>query len=417
MELVDVSHLNHISRPEENTEILRRETPKDLSEWKAEVEEAMLQMKERISKLERQKLFDFSSDPRSFATAEDDGCGGLRTCIRLIQTKKASLFQCIWLAIIITIFLTLGITQFQHAKNNVNSEFKPEKKYKTINYGDEDNDIMYEMPYVYLFFNCRSLIQDEDNENYWTYDRLDKTISALLEAQNYFLNATSISYANSDYKMWSESLLIEEAIVLYEDAWVDGDSFLGYFRLKLSDPEPSLGTYRYTITMDMQNMSLDSTIWLDGFYVAVAREFDTLTWEETIYLPIDGALLDGSEIFSTVEYDEKVVSMYDNEELVFITTSLGGYWESDYDEDLAIFQLSIRGNPLVEYWEEYVAYDLIDWFFGMGGLLSISSVVFFWVAYYLSMFFGEKSTMGILPEFSFAFYNLEHILLLSEKLS
>jgi len=123
-------------------------------------------MKERISKLERQIFIDFSSYPESFATARNDGFGGLRTCLHLIQTKKAALFQFIWLMIIATIFVALGITQFQRAKSNLDSEFKPEKKYKTINYGDEENDIQYDMPYVYLFFNCRSLIEDKDNENY-----------------------------------------------------------------------------------------------------------------------------------------------------------------------------------------------------------------------------------------------------------
>jgi hypothetical protein len=51
----------------------------------------------------------------------------------------------------------------------------------------------------------------------------------------------------------------------------------------------------------------------------------------------------------------------------------------------------------------------------MGGILSISSTVFFWGAYYLAVGFGDKNAMGILPAMSFVFDNFETVHLLKEQ--
>ena len=70
---------------------------------------------------------------------------------------------------------------------------------------------------------------------------------------------------------------------------------------------------------------------------------------------------------------------------------------------------------MVEHWVEYIDYDYYDWLSGMGGVLSISAIVFFWGAYYMAVIFGDKNEMGILPEMSFVFSNFENVQLLKDQ--
>jgi len=74
-----------------------------------------------------------------------------------------------------------------------------------------------------------------------------------------------------------------------------------------------------------------------------------------------------------------------------------------------------QGNSMIDHWKEYVEYDILDWLSAMGGMINLASLLFFWGAYYLALLFGESFTMGILPEFSFVFHNLENIRLLRNQ--
>ena len=85
--------------------------------WKAAVERNMRELAERVTELEDRNHFGITEledrnhfgcqtkltwdNGQSYATTDNDGFGGLCTCIRLVRSKKAALLQCIWLFIFI----------------------------------------------------------------------------------------------------------------------------------------------------------------------------------------------------------------------------------------------------------------------------------------------------------------------------
>jgi len=388
-----------------------------LPDWKVVMEQDILELRERILKLERESFFGLTLETlrstKSFATAAADGYGGLRVCLHLIRSNGVARLQFIWFSIIAIIFLTKGLFEFVRAKENMDDNYKPVKMYKTIDYGDEDSDIQYEMPYIYMYFQCWNL-----DGSSWTDDRVNETLTALLESQNYFRNSTQIAYITGDFEMWLEHLPVVDVDILYEETWVYERSFIGYFRLKLSDPKTSLGAFQYYVNVNMPAMTLNGLIGLNGFWVSVSRETTTMNWEEIVNLPATKAI-QGSKISSIVDYEEKVVRMWNNKYVNYFTVSLGLHYEWDIDEfledwEIGLFSLTLKGNLLVEYWDEYVSYTYYDWLSSMGGMLSFASILFFWGAYYLATLFGEKSKMGILPGMSFVFKNLETIHMLKD---
>jgi len=386
--------------------------------WKVMLEEDMRSLKKRVSALERNGRDERESKmelkhTHSFATAGEDGLGGLRTCALLIRSKKAALLQCIWLTIVIITLLTVGIIEFLRASDNIYAEFKPEKKYQTVDYRDSQGDKQYEMPYIYLYFMCFSDLE-------WSYEEINETLTYQLEGQNYFKNSAEVTYMDEDLNIETRALPTVEAKAFYEKAWVFGHLFLGYFRLKLANPDPSLGSFQYQISINTEALTRNWTLWMNGFYVSVAREMTVMNWEKTIHVSTDNAIARGSKIRATIDYDERVVRTWRNGYINYFTSSLGWYYEEENDNYLTVWEagelnLTFRGNLMIDYWEEYVAYGYYDWLSGMGGMLSISSIIFFWVAYYLAVIFGEKNTMGILPEISFIFSNFETIQVVKER--
>jgi len=393
--------------------------------WKVMLEEDMRNLKKRVSALERNGKDEPErkvelKHTESFATAGEDGLAGLRTCAFLIRSKKAALLQCIWLTIVIVTLATVGIIEFLRASDNMRSEFKPEKKFQTVDYRDSQSDKQYEMPYIYLYFMCFTQSQFANPDLQWSHEEINETLAYLLETQNYFENTAEITYMDEDLNIENRALPTVEAEAFYEEAWMFGQMFLGYFRLKLADPDPSLGSFQYLISINTEALTRGWTLWVDGFYVSVAREMSVMNWEKTIHVSIDKAIARGSKIRATVDYDERVVRTWQNGYINYFTSSLGWYYEEENDNYTADrepgeLELTFRGNLMIDYWEEYVAYGYYDWLSGMGGMLSISSIIFFWVAYYLAVIFGEKNTMGILPGISFVFSNLETIQVVKER--
>jgi len=397
------------------------------------VEEDLRNLRKRVSTLERNGSLTKNGDVReeferditksreSFATAGEDGLGGLRTCAHLIRSKKAALLQCIWLAIFVITLSTFGILKFLEARDNMRAEFKPEKKFQTIDYGDTESDEQYETPYMYLYFFCEKQLNDSEIfDKDWSNDEINETLTYFLESQNYFQNSSRIHYIADNFQVLTDKQSMVEVKAFYEEAWVLEDSFLGYFRLKLADPDPSLGTFQYTLFIDTEPLTRNWTLWVRGFWVSVGRELSTMIWEELIYVSTDKAILYGSKVEALIDYDEKVTRTWRNGYVNLFTASLGHYYErgeegvgSGYPDGQLV--LSFRGNSMIGHWEEYVAYDYYDWCSSMGGLLSIASIIFFWGAYYLAVIFGEENTMGILPVMSKVFSNFENIQLLKHR--
>lgn len=398
----------------------------NLLDWKDRVEQNMLDLERRVLALEKNKMKGLSkksSNVPSFSNAGDDGCAGLWTCASLIKIRKAAFLQCIWMIIFVVGLTILGITHFLKAKENMEAQFKPEKKYQTINYADEGTDVVYEIPYIYIyFFGAWSNSSDESNVN------MNETLELLLKSQNYFENSAWITYFDDSFEEVYIVQPIEEVQAFAEEDY--GRGFFGQFILKLEDPKPSIGSFQYEVEISMPALTLGQRIIVDGFWVSIARNEDSINWRDAIYVSTVNAL-NLSKISTRIDYNEKITRTWSNEKIDYFTTYLGDYSEieqdnSDYkarsfdktpnDGGLVIFQF--RGTPIVEYWEEYVEYDYYDWLSGMGGILGMSSIFFFWGAYYIAVIFrktGERFTMGILPEISFIFDNFESVHLLKKQ--
>ena len=234
--------------------------------WKVSVEQNMLKLSQRVTELETSNNI-HSSKPLSlekqqfetYATAENDGYAGLCTCIRLVRSRKAALLQCIWLVIFISILTTVCAIEFLRVRDNIEAEYKPERKYQTIDYyGDNNNNVTYEMPYIYIYFLCGQTPWAPNKLwNYWTIDNVNKTLKDLLNSQNF---STKIKYIGSDYDLRIERLQIEEAKAFYVGDWVTRWGFLGYFRLKPKNPKPSVGYFEFTVSIHIKSLTLGWTL-------------------------------------------------------------------------------------------------------------------------------------------------------------
>jgi len=388
--------------------------------WKAAIEKDMRDLKKKVLELEQKSSGGSSKkgpDKLSFANAEDDGCGGLCTCARLIRKRKAALLQCIWLAIFVVALTSVGTVQFLRVKNNRQAEFKPEKKSKTLNYAESDNNLTYEMPYVYIHFVVFSELETQ-----WSSENVNETLEQLLQSQNYFQEKAKIAWLNNDLLLEEEVLPIDEAIAFYREGYIHESRFLGCFRLKFGNPDPSIGSFVWELYINMPDMTLDETLMVAGVWVSLAKQESTLNWGSTIRVSTATAVINKSKIFATIDYTEKVTHTWDEGSVNYFASTLVDYNEVKKPNilplsDDGLLTIEFKWNSIIEHWEEYVDYDYYDWLSGMGGMISLASTLFFWGAYRLAVIFEEGFSMGILPEMSFIFENKETIGLVKQQVN
>lgn len=78
--------------------------------------------------------------------------------------------------------------------------------------------------------------------------------------------------------------------------------------------------------------------------------------------------------------------------------------------------MTFRGNEIVETWEEYVEFSYIDWIFAMGGMLSLLTFWYFFIAYHIARVLSNDGSLGILPGLSKVFRNLEMLSIIKKEL-
>lgn len=408
--------MRHIREVELSTEI-------NLSDWKARLEQEVLNLKKRVLESENQKTcrhLKTSQELLCLSNDEKTGCDVLRTA-RLIKNNKAASLQCVWLIIFVVALTTVGIIEFLRAYENRKAEFKPEKKFKTIDYGNEGIELVYQMPYIYISFYCLF----SENDGWGSISDINDTLEQLLQSQDNFDNKTLITYFR-DFERVDEILPVEEVKAFHTGNYTDR-GFLGNFMLKLKNPLPSIGYFEYMLEINMQTFALGQTIIVDGFWVSLSKTVNSMNLKDTNYISTVN-YQNLSAISATIDYNEKITRTWSNGYNSYFTSSLGEYSEtlrdnSDQDpetppeetnEDVCLVTLLFRGDLRIEYWKEYVEYDYYEWLSGMGGTFSISSIFFFWGAYQIAVNFGDGFTMGILPEISFVYKNLESVHLLKK---
>jgi len=69
----------------------------------------------------------------------------------------------------------------------------------------------------------------------------------------------------------------------------------------------------------------------------------------------------------------------------------------------------------IEHWKEYITYGVGDWVAAMGGIFSLVSVIYFWVATLIAVCSGSLSK-GILPAMPDVYRNVEEIRIIKRRL-
>jgi len=164
---------------------------------------------------------------------------------------------------------------------------------------------------------------------------------------------------------------------------------------------------------------LGHTVWVGGLWLSIDREMATINWGELVYVNTEALVYSDSNssisIHATVDYQEKVTRKISNEYVYSFSSSLEWIEMEGRENEAGCVKFELRPDLMIEHWAEYVNYNYYDWCSWMGGIISIASILFFWGAYYLAVFFGESNSMGILPEMSFVFHNYETVQLLKER--
>jgi len=400
----------------------------ELQRWRTKVSDTLDELEDRIAALERKKsnfirrsverhirkrpiMVDQGS---SYTTYGTYGLDGIPTCIHLILTKRVALLQCIWLILCMFMFFSVGITQFIRAKANEESEYKPEKISYIIDYASGDVTLQYEMPNVYVFFEV-SLT----NESYPLTLRDTSTIlENMLVSQNYFNNSVGFTYLTTELEAVQSSASCEEANSFFL-SWTSDNSFFAYFQIRLSNPDPEMGSFWFWLLMKTEELALDKTLDIIGFWVYVGRDTSKLSLTNLAYVAADEAFNDNVTLSYTLDYTESIHSEWNNPKQTYrfdTEIAWARYSADEWVQNYGIY-MTFRGNERIEIWEEYVGgFTYYDWIFGLGGMLNLSTVIFFFVAYHTATLIGDTDTLGILPGMSKVFRNLEMLSLIKKQL-
>jgi len=278
------------------------------------------------------------------------------------------------------------------------------------------------MPYFYIFFEVE--VPGYENESSrLAPEVINTTLDTLLASQNYFTNKTGIMWADDIYMIED---LREVQITYYEEAeavahYIENtateNTFLGYFRIKVNDPEPGRRWVLFYITVDADALTQNKTVPVRGFYLYVARSLDDLNINQVVSLNSDRAFSDDAYLSFTVDYTEEVIRSMGMTDMSKIETAMSSVEITPTTSNSNLsgtIDIRARTDLIVEYWQEYVEYGYYDWLAAMGGLFSLCSFVFFQVGYIIAVIVGNGHTMGILPELSFNFSNLEMVYFLRD---
>jgi len=96
-----------------------------------------------------------------------------------------------------------------------------------------------------------------------------------------------------------------------------------------------------------------------------------------------------------IEYTETVNHRLNGSTESDIRTSVFDHYCTDRYSFKQIL-LRLRSDFEVEHWEEYLDYGYVDWFVGMGGLVTFMISVFLFVAGKMWIALSEKESTGIL---------------------
>jgi len=311
-------------------------------------------------------------------------------CMRLTPVVA---LQSFWMFVCVVTFLGIGISQFLVAEANQKSPWKPEKKAYVIDY-TRDNAVQYDMPIIWLTFGFSSY-----NSSKWTENMMNDTLTHLLEIQSYLYNASYLYVSNEHDQVFVDCEAISVSNVVSLD-----ENFYATLALKCEDPDTSLGDFLLSLHMNMSDYStLYNVDQVSGFHIFLGRE--TGNWYDGPYLAFDR---ESSQVYG-IEYQETVVHRLNDRAYSFFDTTLQSQGGGEFGDPGQVYSM-IKGDLLVEHWKEYLSYSYVDWFMAMGGLFSVCVTVFLLGGSMIPRLLRSNSSMGILPLFSYTFYNYGKVL-------
>jgi hypothetical protein len=247
----------------------------------------------------------------SFATAGDDGLGGLKTCLQMVKSTRLASVQCVWLTLCTIFFAYFIIFHCTRVNRSRNAEFKPQKKFLGVNFATDTEE--YRMPNFSLIVSspmddtgfAGDLRQMVDSSNFvclYYFDvntsnnfRLAKNIS-INRRNEYGLRwmvtitpENPVSGSGPWYCVWRfRSKQFTEAL-FHVSRHYENDINVGSFKpMHLSFPPNETAVVSFDYSETVIETFLDETIY----------EFDTSINE--IYMPSDPSVDFNVELYITM---------------------------------------------------------------------------------------------------------------------
>jgi len=323
----------------------------------------------------------------SFATARDDGIGGIKTCLQMIKKTRIATIQCLWLFLCLVLLSYFVIFHHEKVMTSREAQYKPQKKTRVVDFTTDYEE--YQMPEFSLIFSNpnnntrfeRDLQEVVDSSKFqcnWAFDVNDSIAFGLVKP-------ISINFSN-EYALWSVTI----------------------------EPEnpPPIGRLWYCVWMFRSNFS--SNAFSKALFFVHENADDVIDGK---WRPINLPFSPEETAIVSFDYSEKRTKAINEGTIREFASSINeihALSEPNSDHNVEVY---ITMNPQVEYWQEYVDYTLEEAAAALGGIINILTFAYFWVAYYIALWLAKHSwEMGILPQMSFIFSNLETITLIKECL-
>jgi len=372
--------------------------------WKQHVDVILMELTEKVDKIEN-KLLKIKCDnaewytedeertvppvgrkDTSFATSIADGLGGLRTCLRMVRNTRLATVQCLWLFLCIIFYSYFVVFHCERANSSYVAVFKPQKKSRVINFATDFEQ--YQMP------NFSLIVSSPGDKSGFDANLRQMVNSSEFVCRYYF-----------DFDSSNEFGLAKPMSINITEEY----NPLTLWIVNIAPEEPPIRSRLWYCSWRFRTKNFTEAL----FYVGresgdiVSGSFKSM---HLSFYPDETAVV-------SFDYAENVIETLEDGTIYEFVTSINEvYLPSDPTTDFNV-EVHITMHPEVSYWQEYIDYTPEDALSSLGGLLTLLSVAYFWVAYYIAIYLGRHSwEMGILPEMSFVFSNLEKILLIKECL-
>ena len=127
----------------------------------------------------------------------------------------------------------------------------------------------------------------------------------MLASQSNFNNSVGITYLTPELKVIEATASCEEANFFFLQSLSDY-SFRAYLKIRLSNPDPKMGSFWFWFRMQTEELVLDKTLKIMGFWFYVGRDLSKLSLTNLVYIDAEESFIDNATLSYTVDYTESV---------------------------------------------------------------------------------------------------------------